>query len=355
MDARPTLSLSPLILPLALAMAVGCEPDSESEVHTAWTRMQTTAAIYGLPASDPPPMPSAACADGTVVCATPETLEGRIYSGGLSVGYGLPDGVPGVMLTTIGATQRVRDRPDLGKGGEIFFDIAQATDISGSYSCCGGPIPYPADEHANIGSLDFNFDYLDMTFTVPDEAGEQVRGRRFTLRQVYVTDAVSDDVAGTMRLADKLIRDADDPSATFEWCTATECGYTTRPESPVQARNIALPVGHHGNPAYATFIVQLPEADWVQFTEENALTGNWMFHVAFDLTDGAVFRMPSWASIDSKARLVESFELRTNDQANPGVRVRLEKEYLGERDTPPPSGGHDGGPDDDGPDDGPGG
>lgn len=297
------------------------EPDgSGSASASAFAAAPRT---YGEIAAD---IEDETCGVGRIICLTPETLAGRIYTGGMMVG-GTSRDVPGFALTTIAPNDGERVRPDQGRGGELTFDVAATTDLTGSYSCCGGPIPYPQGDAAAITRLELNFDYLDVTFTVPAEAGTALAGETFVIRQVYVDTATADDVDDIMIVGDKLIRSADE--TRFRWCDSMDCDNYTRPAADdlLRADRIQLEPDLPGNPHYATFAIPLEGAASVPFSQEEAEAGGWLFHVAFDLTDGAIFEMNDFTEMDDEWSLVRAFHLLGGvGYGNSSVGVRLSKE-----------------------------
>ena len=358
------LSLAATVAVLALTLAA-CSESTEpgggddgggsgGDVQSVTTRFESAAAIaladgtlrYDLPEKG---LEDEACGGGRIVCLTPDNLSGRIYSGSFMVG-GLDRGQPGYALTTVGHSAEVRHRPDLGRGGVMTFDINESTDFSGDYSCCGGDIDYPEGDLAVISRIELNFDYLDVTFTVPQEAGPAVAGQTYVIRQVYVDEATAPDVDGTMSVGDKLIRRADE--ATFRWYDTEHDSHAQRPASPVQAPNIELPRDEHGNPHYATFAVPLQDQDMLPFSREEAEQGNWLIRVLFDLSDGAVFELDDWAEADEEWDLIRAFHLLGNvGDANASVRVQMQKEQLADGEGNQNTGGPDDG-EGDGEDDG---
>jgi len=327
-----------LVLAVALP-AAGCdifESDEDSKIYDVVTRFE---ADDGAPASKAGAIAASSsrrytlasagildgvCGDGQIICLTPETLAGRIYAGGLMVGG--REG-PGYHVTTIGATPEVLQRPDLGRGGTLTFDVASTTDFSGGYNCCGGS-PYPEDDQALISRIEMTFDYLDMTFTVPAEAGDDLAGVTYVLRQVYVDTATAPDVNGPMYIGDKLVRRADEQM--FRWCDADDCSHSERPEDGgLKAPNIQLEPDREGNKHYATFGVPLENNETVPFTMAEAQEGNWLFHVAFDLSDAAVFSLTDWSQATSEHAMVEAFHLIDDPFApHTSVRVKLSKEKV---------------------------
>ena len=339
---------APLILLTALVALSGCDDLSGpggGELRSVVTRFQTdpgasasdagaaatvrtygdiaTARTYGDIAAD---IEDETCGAGRIVCLTPETLAGRIYTGGMMVG-GTSRDVPGFALTTIAANDGERVRPDQGRGGELTFDVAATTDLTGEYSCCGGPIPYPQGDDAVITRLELNVDYLDVTFTVPAAAGTALAGETFVIRQVYVDTATADDVDDTMILGDKLIRRADE--TRFRWCDSMDCDHHPRPlgDDVLRADRIRLEPDLPGNPHYATFAIPLEGEASVPFTQEEAEAGGWLFHVAFDHTDGAICEMTDFTEMGDEWSLVRGFHLLGGvGYDNSSVRVRLSKE-----------------------------
>ena len=199
---------------------IGCNPlglsDDANVMQsiTRLTRAQTpSAAPVGAARAAGIP-----CSTG-FLCLTPDNLEGRVYSASLMVG-GNGNEV-GYAVTTVGATEEVRRRPDLGIGGELTFNINTSTDLSGDYTCCGGTA-YPSDANAVVRRLEFTWDYLDATFTVPETAGSEIAGTTHTIRLVYVSEAtvgdVRPDTTATLLIGDKLVRSG--TASTFSWCSA---------------------------------------------------------------------------------------------------------------------------------------
>lgn len=288
--------------------------EESSGIHPVTTRFEKDDATAGKTGAR-----NAACADGDLLCLTPSTLAGRVYSGGLMVG-GIER--PGYQITTIGANEEVRRRPDLGRTGTQTFDVARTTDFSGSYSCCGGT-PYPPDEEALISRIEINFDYLDVVFTVPSSAADTLAGQKYVIRQVYVDETTASDVNGKMFMGDKLVRRSIESS--FRWCNAEDCDHTTRPSDATIDPNLK-PSRGGGNSHYAIFSIPLAGDATIPFTKEEALQGNWRFDVSFDLRDAAVFDFSDWSEAVSESALVNAFRLMHDSGASSAsVRVRLSK------------------------------
>jgi hypothetical protein len=160
--------------------------------------------------------------------------------------------------------------------------------------------------------MEFNFDYIDATFTIPSDqgAGAAVAGKTYTVRVFYVNDGeVSDIVSGTsstVSIGDKLLKGPN--SSTFSWCDGSSCSHTTRPSGVLRDDklvNYSFP--GEGNTNYVVFSVNL--ATPMVFTKTNAETGDWLFSVDFSVANAAIFSVSSWASITSESEMVNAFRL----------------------------------------------
>lgn len=326
-----------IALSVALGAAfgpVGCSDESDGgSTLRITTRFEVDASAV-IPAMTPAPTPEAVaagiaddvCGDGHIVCLTPTNLSGRIYAGGLMVG-GQELGGPGYAITTIGANEDVRRRPDQGKTGTLAFDVGATTDISGDYTCCEGS-EYPGADAAMVSRLEMNFDYLDVSFTVPAEADAAIAGQSFVIRQVYVDDTTAPDVIGTMHLGDKLIRRGDEEF--FRWYDEEQGSHAERPATPLRAPNVELMSGEQGNPHYATVAISLSNDASMSFTKEEAERGGWLLRVAFDLDRAAIFELGDWAEADEEWDLIRAFHfVHEPGHANTSVRANLSKETIG--------------------------
>ncbi len=253
-------------------------------------------------------------------CLTPDNLEGRVYSGSLMVGGN--GSSLGYAVTTVGATEDVRRRPDLGKDGTLTFNLNSTTDFSGDYTCCGGSA-YPADEDAIVRQLEFSFDFLDATFTVPGTAGPSIAGKTYAIRLVYVLETEVADIASdstvSVMLGDKLVRVPGD--SAYRWCDDSGCSFASRPGSPLAAAGITIDSGP-GNQNYAIFSTNLTDNTSITFTQAEALQGNWIFTVHFDLEDALRFDITDWSAVSSVQDLVAAFS-RFGDHINNSTSVRV--------------------------------
>ena len=265
-------------------------------------------------------MPSAGenCPTG-FQCLTPDNLEGRVYSGSLMVG-GNGDSL-GYAVTTVGATEDVRRRPDLGKDGTLIFNLNSTTDFSGDYTCCGGSA-YPPDEDAIVRRLEFSFDFFDATFTVPGTAGPSIAGKTYRIRLVYVVETEVADIANdstvSVMLGDKLVRVPG--GSAFRWCDDSGCSFASRPASPLAAAGLTTHSGP-GNQNYAIFSTNLSDNTSITFTQAEALQGNWIFTVHFDLENALRFDITDWSAVNSVQDLVAAFS-RFGDHVNNSTSVR---------------------------------
>lgn len=271
----------------------------------------------------PSPSGTSECSPG-FLCLTPTNLEGRVYTASLMVG-GNGEG-SGYAITTVGATEDVRRRPDLGKDGTLTFNLNETTDFSGDYTGCGGS-SYPADSVAIVRRLEFAWDYVDATFTVPNGAGPDIAGTTHAIRLVYVEDTdvtdVLPDTTATIMVGDKLVRSGSD--STFSWCDETACGWSQRPQSPLADTAVTLNTGE-GNQSYAIFAVNFAQGNSVTFTQDEALQGNWIFTVEFHLENALRFRLDNWSEVQSLADLVEAFtHFADHREGNTSVEVTLSK------------------------------
>ena len=308
---------------------IGCNPlglsDDANVMQsiTRLTRAQTpSAAPVGAARAAGIP-----CSTG-FLCLTPDNLEGRVYSASLMVG-GNGNEV-GYAVTTVGATEEVRRRPDLGIGGELTFNINTSTDLSGDYTCCGGTA-YPSDANAVVRRLEFTWDYLDATFTVPETAGSEIAGTTHTIRLVYVSEAtvgdVRPDTTATLLIGDKLVRSG--TASTFSWCDATACGLTERPQAALTDSGVTRNT-REGNGNYAIFAINLVDGTSITFTEAEALEGNWIFTVAFDVQDAMRFAITDWSDVNSVQDLVDAFvHFADHTEGATSIGVALSKEQIG--------------------------
>lgn len=319
------------VLALSVAACDSVFGPGDDPTYEAVTRLTTVDAIPSPQAQAAVALApgDVACA-GSSVCVTPENLEGRVYAGGVMVG-GTDESGPGYLITTVGATPEVRLRPDQGKDGEMTFNIRDATDLAGGYTCCGGT-PYPTDEAAIVNRLEFMFDYLDATFTVPAQAGPNVAGNTYTLRFVYVTETTAPDVGdggATVRFGDILVKEEGESS--FQWCDQSHCDHDVRPEaSPFRWTPLEQPEQHEqGNPSYAVFPVPVDTQETITFTESEALEGDWLFTVAFDLTNALAFSFDDWNGVDALQTLLANARLYAeDDDPSAGLSVHMTKAKL---------------------------
>ncbi len=302
---------------------VDTHDDTTLQSVTRLTRSDTGATTMAAVQTSITPSAVENCPPG-FQCLTPDNLEGRVYSGSLMVG-GNGSSV-GYAVTTVGATEDVRRRPDLGKDGTLTFNLNSTTDFSGDYTCCGGSA-YPADEDAIVRRLEFAFDFLDATFTVPGTAGPSIAGKTYTIRLVYVVETEVAGIAGdssvSVMLGDKLVRVPG--NSAFRWCDDSACSLASRPASPLAAAGLAVDSGM-GNQNYAGFSTNLTDNTSITFTEAEALQGNWTFTVLFDLEDALRFDITGWSAVDSVQDLVAAFSPFGHHINNStSVRVSLTK------------------------------
>lgn len=258
-------------------------------------------------------------------CLTPDGFVGRVYSGNFMVGGN--GGAPGVPLRIVEGYDTSYHGPETGRGGKATFDLKTVTDLGGSYNCCSGS--YPADEAAVVKRLEFTFDYLDVTFTIPSDVASPLQGKTYTIRTVYVDSGSAEDLpAGDKNLVmgDKLLKRQGETG--FTWCAADACGETKRPASPIQAAWLADAafLGAYEHYAQVALVLKNP----MGFTRDEALNGKWRFTADFDLTRAAVFQIGDLALLDTEAKLVKAFEMYARD-GGPGaigVRVNLTKTRL---------------------------
>lgn len=267
------------------------------------------------------------CPQGNL-CVTPGNLEGRVHTGGLMVGGNGPD-MPGYRISLVGASEDALRRPDSGRGGIHTFNLGQATELDGKYYCCDGGSPYPSDSQAVVRRLEFEFDYLDFTFTVP---GGPLAGNSYTVRAVYVDEARVDDTPmgpGALILAgEKLLRREGEP--VFRWCSAEGCEHEARPEAPLKGKvDVGPGPQGQGNPHYHSLGIELVES--TTFTQGEAERGDWRFTVDFHMEGSARFLAESWAALATEADLVAAFQLYDRGNGgpdSPGVKVNLSKAGL---------------------------
>ncbi len=323
MRVRRLVSMVAFVTPV---FVIGCNPLGPSEDAnimqsiTRLTRAQTPSAAPAVRAAGSAAIP---CPTG-FLCLTPDNLEGRVYAASLMVG-GNGNEV-GYAVTTVGATEEVRRRPDLGLGGELTFNINNTTDFSGDYTCCGGT-PYPSDSNAVVRRLEFLWDYLDATVTVPETAGPEIAGTTHTIRLVYVSEATVEDVrpdtTATLLIGDKLVRSG--TGSTFSWCDSTTCGLTERPAAPLTDTAVTLNT-REGNSDYAVFAINLVDGTSITFTEDEALEGNWVFTLAFDLHGAMRFGLSDWSDANSIQDLVDAFvHFADHTEGETSIGVTLSK------------------------------
>lgn len=272
-----------------------------------------------LPASAHPALPEEERCDSGKPCLTPLNLEGRIYSGHFMVGGN--GGPPGFPVRVVEGYDTTHHGPETGRGGMLKFDLGAVTDLSGNYACCEGG-SYPPDDLAVVKRLEFLFDYLDATFTVPLGAGPGVAGRTYTVRTVYVDSGSADDLPqekSAFRKGDKLLRRAGEER--FHWCTESGCIAAARPESPLRAA-WHDEEGLTAYPHYVTVGINLKTP--MTFTRGEAERGNWKFTVDFDLARAAVFNTTAWSMIRSEAELVQAFDLLSRHGGPGGIGVDVE-------------------------------
>lgn len=337
-----TLGLPILILlSLSGCMENGSGPrDGNSNgKHMAVTRM-TSASLR--PAANAAPGASKSSADEPAVqrcdfghpCLTPDDFEGRVHSGNFMVGGN--GGAPGVPLRVVEGYDTSYHGPDTDRGGNMVFNLRTATELGGAYRCCEGG-NYPPDDLAIVRRMEFTFDYLDVTFTIPAATASPLAGKTYTIRTVYVDTGSAEDLAGghtALIQGDKLLRGPGETA--FSWCTETECGKSLRPENPLQAAWMSDAGFPGGYPHYAQVALILKK-DFI-FTKSDAEKGNWLFTVDFDLSRAATFRTGDLALLKSEADLVKAFDMYAGD-GGPGaigVKVDLTKTLLDSSGTTVP-------------------
>lgn len=246
---------------------------------------------------------AAACGVDAAAC-TPTDLSGRIYSGGAMWGELGPDAWE---ITMLGATDDVILDPSVGMGGELAFSLVEQTVLAGRYAA-----PDPGDEARPISRMEFNFDWLDATFTLPD--GSPLAGE-WVLRTVFVEEAHAPDVQGVMMQGDKLIRRADD--ATFWWCDKDACSPDAGALAAAPMFEPALtdaPAAGEGNPNYRSFAVPLSEP--LSLTGDALRQPDGAWTAVFDMTDAVSLSVPP-AHLDGAAQLLAAAHLALDADAAP--------------------------------------
>jgi hypothetical protein len=320
------------ILLLTACMESGQGPGDRSSKKKieALTRL-TSANLKAAPKGSAAPNPSAASPDVErcdmgYPCMAPDGFQGRVYSGNFMVGGN--GGAPGVPLRVIEGYDTSYHGEHTGRGGNAIFDLGKATELGGAYQCCDEG-RYPTDDLAIVRRLEFAFDYLDATFTIPSATASPLAGKTFTIRTVYVDSGSASDLpAGDTLLVqgDKLLRRQGESG--FTWCTDAECGKASRPAKPLQASWISDVAFLGGYEHYAQVALILKQP--MTFTRDEALTGKWLFTADFDLSRAVVFRVGDLALLQTEADMVNAFDMYAKD-GGPGaigVGVNLTKTRL---------------------------
>lgn len=246
---------------------------------------------------------AAACGLDAETC-TPTDLSGRIFSGGAMWGELGPDAWG---ITMLGATDDVILDPSEGMGGELPFSLVEQTVLAGRYAA-----PDAGDEARPITRMEFNFDWLDATLTMPE--GSPLAGD-WVVRTVFAAEAHAANVQGVMLQGDKLIRRAED--ASFWWCDKDSC-------SPDAAALGAAPMQEpllseasdsgEGNPNYRPFAVPVSEALSLTGDELREAGGAWT--AVFDMTDAVSLSAPP-AQLDGPAELLAAAHLAVDTDEAP--------------------------------------
>ena len=81
-----------------------------------------------------------------------------------------------------------------------------------------------------------------------------------------------------------------------------------------------------GNPDYAIFAINLVEGTSITFTQDEALEGDWIFTVAFDLQGAMRFGLSDWSDVSSVQDLVDAFvHFADHTEAATSIGVALSK------------------------------
>jgi hypothetical protein len=247
-------------------------------------------------------------------CVTPDNLEGRVHSGNFMAGGN--GGAPGYPVRFLEGYDTTYRGENSDRGGQVTFNLGATTELGGFYACCDES-HYPSDDLALVKRLEFTFDYLDVTFTVPPASASQLAGKTYTIRTVYVDSGFVHDLAGgdsVVLQGDKLLRAEGED--VFSWCTEAKCHETARPTHPLQADWMENTKDMMGYEHYAEVAVVLKKP--MTFTLAEAKQGNWLFTADFDLTRGAVFAADDFAKLNTEAELVEAFYMTARD-GGPGA------------------------------------
>lgn len=241
-----------------------------------------------------------ACSASSTSC-TPTNLGGRIFSGGPMLGE---LGNDAFNITMLGATDEIIQDPSTGIGGSLEFSLIEATTLTGKYA-----VPSEEDMPASpiITRMEFNYDYLDATFTLENTGAANVLDKTFIIRTVFVTEATANDVSGTMIRGDKLIRTNSETS--FRWCNTTSCSANRSDvaEGLIQeSKLVNYEFPGQGNENYIPFTVPIEPTLTVTYDELTAEGNVWS--VDFSMTNAIIFETAPNA-LTTESGLLESFEL----------------------------------------------
>ena len=211
---------------------------------------------------------SESCPEGSS-CLTPSEVGGVVMAVGFSAG--VLGEQQGYFINPIGPTDP--SSADGGSGTEEFT-LSKNTELSGEYVCCGGT-SYPEGDNVVARNFQIYFDYIDTTFNI---SSGTLKGDH-TIRIMYTDKTFSDGMV--TQKGDKLYKDGD----TFYFCDGSACDQSVRSETSLQEKVVSQRSG--ANPNYAFFQANVIEP--FSFTKAEAKTGNWIFSLDFNVTNGAVF------------------------------------------------------------------
>lgn len=227
---------------------------------------------------------------------TPDDLSGDLCYAILSLG----DLGPGMFgMTWLAPESTFPDGPSSGVMSNVIFTLAAPTDISGYVVAPESADGMPSRQEIIRAELSFN--YVDAVFSLGTPPIE------YRIRTVYATTAEADDVSGTMRRGDKLIRLPDE--TVFKWASAAGL-HDTRPETGAYQDSTVVDAVFpgDGNPDYvpvtANFPVPLP-VTYALLTDPAKI-----WTLTFDLSDAILWGDTDPETLSSPEAIVAAFRLK---------------------------------------------